>query len=934
MPSATMQLVVLLADGGYLIDDQPPYLDYTFPYEFRTNNAWLADAPEEGIEFLKTTYGSDAAVAGLLWCVGTEVADYTSEELEMANSILESHIKEYLNETVKTEATSDEVNRVIDFVSPDEESTVSQMLSQSSTGTGEDGVLNRFEKAEYESKDTQAYCDCCGATLSKPFQYRCQACGARFPGWLALVYDEGEEEGKSKWRQQLDVTVVSQNRPKSVLILQSDATLPGWIEEGGRVGHITDAGLKPIGKVVNTDAKEIQLDYEGTAAAGLTEGEAITICSSESSIAITQQAGFLFEMHQEFSRWRNAVDPLPAVARLAKNAPRLIDTLDQPTLDRPEPETPSSWTGLSGFELDDSQKKVIAEICGLTPGDLSLVVGPPGSGKTEVIAKAASELATQGERVLVTSHTNIAVDNVVEKLAAQGEHRVVRAGRPEKLSKGSKELMLSKAIETSDDETVSEVLAEVEALKSNISRLRDKIGNLQTTRAVERSSPTNTSHSATVSEEIEEKQAELAELRRTIQQLQDEAEATSTRSADITGATIIRSQLGGLAQVEFDTVIIDEASQIQVPLGLLGMVNAKKWVVVGDHNQLRPVIKTVKSNDGSPPADASIFSFLRNRYGIERWLTHHYRSHEDIIGFAQQEMYENRITVADSCPESHDWNPSSPVDSKAAAIADGPPVVFVDVDGAEAWRKRFSGSINTSEVAVVSELVEQFVTQSSIPSEELGVITPYRGQRSMIADATPEFGEVEISTVDGFQGRERDAIIFSTVNSETGGLRFSGNPNRFNVASTRPKTRFIMVGNRSAIEANAPVGNTLRTFIEYVNEHGGIFDWEAGEWVNHRTPSSQSDDEERSTDETGDDDQIAKTENEVVRTDRNYARIKDLIRLAPTSNSELANEWGLADGKTALEFLRDELPGCFERDENRAIRPTAKARKELQSRAK
>ncbi|SEP07062.1 Superfamily I DNA and/or RNA helicase [Halorientalis persicus] len=671
--------------------------------------------------------------------------------------------------------------------------------------------LKRIEKTHHADESPYYFCDNCGENLPQPFQYRCDQCGARLPGWPPLVHAEGEEQGKSRWRQQLNVRVISQNKGEQFLVLRATKSLPGWVESGGRIGHITEHGLHTIGRVVNTDDKDIQVDYGNSPAASFVEGQEVTICSSESNIAITQQLGFLFEMRRGFSDWLTASNPDGAVEKLAVNAPQLFETLDQSSLSSGDWATPTDWQSLDDFELDPSQQEVLAEILGLDEGDVSVVVGPPGSGKTEVIAKAADELATAGERVLVTSHTNIAVDNVIEKLASQDRHHVVRAGRPEKLSKGSQELMLSKVMANSDDTQVTELLTKVDELKSRISDLG------------EAENPS--------SAELDSKQSQLAEARRNVRELQDKAEAESTRNADIAGATIIRSHLGGLASVNFDTVIIDEASQITVPMGLLGMVNAKKWVVVGDHNQLRPVIKTASTSDGSPPADASLFAFLRNRHTSEQWLDHHYRSHEDIIGFAQEQVYNKQISVADSCPQGFTRDLNDRYKTKAAAVAAGPPVTVVDVGGEQAWRRQFSGTVNPTEVGVVSEIVRTLVNIGAVAPDEVGVITPYRGQRSLIADELTDFGRVEVSTVDGFQGRERDVIVFSAVNTKRGGLEFAGNPNRFNVAATRPEQRFIMVGNRSKIRSNAPGGSHLRRYIEYAGENGGVFDWERADWV-------------------------------------------------------------------------------------------------------
>ncbi|MFD1633729.1 DUF5797 family protein [Haloplanus ruber] len=903
VPSETMHRVNILADGGYLISNQPPYLNFEIPDEFGTRKTWLKEHPTQAVEFCKDTYGSDAAVAGALRCVGAEVVNYTDTDVTTGFSILASHIDGHIK-TIKTDAIDSEVERVRTYFSKNKQQ------------------LKRIEKSHTSDKQTYRYCDSCGERLPDPFPFRCTACGARFPAWPALVYDEGEEESKSRWRQQMDVRVVSQNRAKNFLVLQSDTSLPGWVEEGGRAGYITDSGLQYLGSVVNTDGKRIQVDYESTSAAGLAKGQTITICSSESSIATTQQSGFLYEVRRDFAGWRGPEKEDSTVEKLATNAPRLLNTLEQTTIDSSATKEPTSYESFDEFELDDSQKRVLRRMLGLKQGGLSLVVGPPGSGKTEVIAKAAHELATAGERVLVTSHTNIAVDNVIEKLATQDDHRVVRAGRPEKLSKGSKELMLSKVIEDSDDEKISEVLDMVEKLKSGISTLNDKIRNLEKNRSVienaAETNPVNSTNADEVAAEIAAKQEKLTESRRLIRELQEQAEAASTRGADITGATIIRSQLGGLAQVDFDTVIIDEASQIPVPLGLLGMVNAKKWVVVGDHNQLQPVIKTVSTNDGSPPPGASIFSFLRNRYDIEQWLKHHYRSHEDIIGFAQEHIYENQIEIDDTCPGGINLSPKTQFASKAEAVAAGPPVVFVDVTGEEAWRKRFSGSINTAEIEVVREIVGEFM-KNGLAENELGVITPYRGQRSMIADEIPEYGDVEVSTVDGFQGRERDVIICSAVNTEKGGLRFSGNPNRFNVASTRPKNRFIMLGNRSAIEENAPLGNTLRKFVRYAADRGGIFDWQSGEWTNAESPEQVWKPEMNSILES------PQTKSDEPEESHVYSRVQDIVRLAPTTNSELAEAWDMDKGRDAWKYLSDELMDYFERDSNQKIQPTAKA---------
>ncbi|ELZ88478.1 AAA ATPase [Haloferax elongans ATCC BAA-1513] len=924
-----MQLVNVLADGGYLVENQPPYLNYDLP-DFGTQVTWLDKHPTRGIAYCKERYGKAAAVAATIHAVGTEVASYTDGDLAAGFALLGRHIDDYL-ENVSRRDIADEVQRVRSYF---DANTL---------------LLKQIEDAHGSDETPYKYCDYCGTKLETAFSYRCDTCDTRFPGWSTLTFAEGEEQSSSTWREQLDVTVLSQNTDKRFLVLRSDTSLPGWIEEGGQIGQIVDGSLREMGRVVNIDDRDIQVDYWGGIATSLEAGQNITVCSSESMIAITQQIGLMRELRRGCVGWLNETDSDPTVTKLAVNGPNLLNTLDQSTL---TPATPAELTdtrSLDGFELDDSQQTVLAEILGLDDGDLSLVVGPPGSGKTEVIAKAAHELANRGESVLVTSHTNIAVDNVIEKLSHRDTHQLVRAGRPEKMSKGTSEVMLSKVIAESDSESVTELLTKVEDLKSEISNMGDQLRHDQNQydvlRRAAETGPVSSGQMNQVENEIDAKQARLSETRRQIQELQSEAEKASIEHADITGATIIRSQLGGLAQVQFDTVIIDEASQIPVPLGLLGMINAKKWVVVGDHNQLQPVLKTASTKNGSPPADASIFSFLRNRYDIDQWLEYHYRSHADIIGFPQEHVYDGHITIDDSCPRGFEWDPTDDPESKPAAVCNGPPVTFVDASSEQSWRKRFSGSVNTTEVEVVAALVSHLVDEHGIPESDLGVITPYRGQRTLISDELTEYGNVEVSTVDGFQGRERDTIIFSAVNTEKYGLRFSGNRNRFNVACTRPKDQFIMVGNQTAIEENASWENTLRSFIRYTSTHGGVFNWDKGEWVDGINPedapspvprdqpdiidppAGQYDGPESTTTATGKSNTSGGDSPQPTSADAQLrSRVNDIIRLAPTSNGELADAWGLQNGKEAWQHLNTDLTEYFERDANNKIQPTPKAR--------
>lgn len=194
--SETMHLINILADTGYLIQDTPPFLNLEIPDAFGTRKTWLKEHPTKGIEFCKDHYGTDAAVAATLRCVGAEVVDYTEGDTETSFSLLGSHIGSFLDD-IKTRSIETEVERVRGrFDTNTEDNSVLDYLS--SRDDSDQLRLKRIEKAHNAEEVPYRYCDSCGERLMQSFPYRCDSCDARFPGWLAQLYREAEEQGKSR----------------------------------------------------------------------------------------------------------------------------------------------------------------------------------------------------------------------------------------------------------------------------------------------------------------------------------------------------------------------------------------------------------------------------------------------------------------------------------------------------------------------------------------------------------------------------------------------------------------------------------------------------------------------------------------------------------------------------------------------------------------
>jgi len=453
-------------------------------------------------------------------------------------------------------------------------------------------------------------------------------------------------------------------------------------------------------------------------------------------------------------------------------------------------------------ELDAHQKGALERILGLEKGETLLIVGPPGTGKTSVIAKAALELADIGKKVLVTSHTNRAVDNVIGKLPVE---ITLRIGRPEKIAENVRPYMLLYKVKTRLGEKLRELENEIRKLreeKHKLSIMNKELEKEWSRIGIRRKSPVK---KALI--EIGERLKNLLEERNKM--LKRESEAL-VNEAKIIGSTLVKSALWPVSNVSFDVAIIDEASQATITLALLGMLRAKSWVLIGDHYQLPPVFKTIEQSIENPEVLDPFSAFNRMIMLVGEseatWLRTHYRSNLKIINFVSKSVYGGKIIPHESCEdEKLKVQAGYLLDPERAAV-------FLHVPGSESGEGSKS---NEAEIDAVKEIVKR-LRQLGIEREKIGVITPYRAQRNSIKSI---FGEsLEVATVDAFQGREKDVIIFSAVATTAFSVRFVENRRRLNVAFTRAKKKLIVIAN-----AHAPWSGLMKDYIEYAKENDSFF---------------------------------------------------------------------------------------------------------------
>ncbi|RFU77124.1 dna replication atp-dependent helicase dna2 [Trichoderma arundinaceum] len=299
----------------------------------------------------------------------------------------------------------------------------------------------------------------------------------------------------------------------------------------------------------------------------------------------------------------------------------------------------------------------------------------------------------------------------------------------------------------------------------------------------------------------------------------------------------------------FDYCIVDEASQITLPICAGPIRLAKTFVLVGDHNQLPPVVKNEEARQGG--LDVSLFKLLSDTHPQSVVnLEHQYRMCEDIMTLSNTLIYNGRLRCGtealrkkklhipnmESLRQHHHDSTTIQRSGTARSFCTAPApsrcwlydlldaearVRFVDTDTIrplvreEAQGKRI---INPAEGQIVSQLVQSLLTVG-VPATEIGVMTHYRAQLHLLKDKLKHFPGVEMHTTDRFQGRDKEVIVLSLVRSNEacniGDLLKDWR--RINVAFTRAKTKLLVVGSMGTLKGSGEE-NMLSKFISLMED--------------------------------------------------------------------------------------------------------------------
>jgi DNA replication ATP-dependent helicase Dna2 len=300
----------------------------------------------------------------------------------------------------------------------------------------------------------------------------------------------------------------------------------------------------------------------------------------------------------------------------------------------------------------------------------------------------------------------------------------------------------------------------------------------------------------------------------------------------IVGATPFALQTNRLSNVDFDVVLIDEASQVTLPLAIMGMLAGDKYIFFGDENQLPPV----SISSAKQATQYSVFNFLSGR-GNETMLNITYRLNDVLTDWPNRTFYNQQLTPSEAAGPRRLFlsGDASPWDF---VLDPDKPAVFLDLcHNNTTVRSHY-------EAEIVVELILALLLRGLCP-EEIGVVVPYRAQsrliRSLLRRAINDpsiLSLLVVDTVERMQGQEREVILVSFATSNLAFAvrvaEFLFQPQRLNVAVTRPRTKLILIGSHHMMDQDACLGEDhaeIFALLRSLIEHCEIFTLPEGDLV-------------------------------------------------------------------------------------------------------
>jgi superfamily I DNA and/or RNA helicase len=427
--------------------------------------------------------------------------------------------------------------------------------------------------------------------------------------------------------------------------------------------------------------------------------------------------------------------------------------------------------------LNNSQNDAINHI--ISAKDISIIHGPPGTGKTTTLVSAIARLCDTEYQVLVCAPSNTAVDLLTERISKKGIN-VVRLGNISRVDEDILNHTLDYQISAHEEsKAIKRMRIEADALRKKANSFRTPLDYGQ--KRQKRELLSEASDLSTWVNQLE---------KRLIEQILDRAQVIT--------CTLVGAAHSLLSGRKFTTVLIDEAAQALEPATWIPILKAERVVLCGDPFQLPP---TVKSRDANKSGLAlTLMEKVIQKGFVHQMLEVQYRGNELIMGYSNQYFYNNKLLA------------SPTVKDKKLPFQDNSPLIFIDTAGTGFEEKPEPGSgslYNADEFSLLREHIYRIINETqalvNFDFPSIVILSPYKGQinymeREIRADDKLVNLAIKVKTIDGFQGQESDIVIVSLVRSNgKNDIGFLKDYRRFNVAITRAKCQVVVVGDSSTI---------------------------------------------------------------------------------------------------------------------------------------
>ena len=504
-------------------------------------------------------------------------------------------------------------------------------------------------------------------------------------------------------------------------------------------------------------------------------------------------------------------------------------------------------------KLDLPQKTAVEKA--LNSESLAIIQGPPGTGKTSVIIEIIRQILKMNDdypdlpkkKILLVSQSHPAVDKMLDDLIQQSKRKpnLIRVGRDEKLNDEIREEFGMNYVKNN---WVTQVRGNCISLaESYCKELGVNYEEFETYyREYEKqfiaNIDRNTINQKIIDSFVSKTSTSGKERIRKVLEIQKQWEERLPQCEEvdlyiIKSTTIIAGTCTGfisnrvIRSAEFDYVIVDEAAKATYPELAVSFSKAEKIILVGDHKQLPPVLDTeiIEANKDTIHSEdlaEGLFEKLYNNFPEDNKhrLTIQYRMHPVIGSLISKVFYENEIQ--NGTPKEQRTTGIPRYDDVAIEW-----ITTSELSPSRRYEKKVGNATNATyknnaELDIIKNKLHELNSLATRPIK-VGVITAYRAQKSVIKDMVRqqkfEHLQVEVDTVDAFQGGQKEIIIYSTVRSSDKSKRigFLKSEARLNVSLSRAQSLLIIVGDLTFLNNPQIQGNKFPEIIEYIAQTEG-----------------------------------------------------------------------------------------------------------------